>query len=111
MILWDEVGEAEGTGIVHIAPGCGAEDFQLGKEHGLPVVAPLDEDGVISWTASAGSPASTCREVAAADLRGPAQERACSTASSDYTHRYPVCWRCGDRAGLPPGGRVVHQHG
>jgi isoleucyl-tRNA synthetase len=30
VILWDEVGETEGTGIVHIAPGCGAEDFQLG---------------------------------------------------------------------------------
>ncbi|HHH83102.1 MAG TPA: isoleucine--tRNA ligase, partial [Chloroflexi bacterium] len=38
VILWDEVGEEEGTGIVHIAPGCGAEDFQLSKEHGLPVV-------------------------------------------------------------------------
>ena len=45
MILWDEVGETEGTGIVHIAPGCGAEDFQLGKEYGLPLVAPLDEEG------------------------------------------------------------------
>ena len=32
VILWDEVGESEGTGIVHIAPGCGAEDFQLGRE-------------------------------------------------------------------------------
>ena len=31
VILWDEVSEAEGTGIVHIAPGCGAEDFQLGQ--------------------------------------------------------------------------------
>jgi isoleucyl-tRNA synthetase len=29
VILWDQVGEAEGTGIVHIAPGCGAEDFAL----------------------------------------------------------------------------------
>ena len=36
VILWDAVGETEGTGIVHIAPGCGAEDFQLGKEHRLP---------------------------------------------------------------------------
>ena len=31
VILWDEVGETEGTGIVHIAPGCGAEDFLLGR--------------------------------------------------------------------------------
>ena len=30
VVAWDEVGEDEGTGIVHIAPGCGAEDFKLG---------------------------------------------------------------------------------
>jgi hypothetical protein len=41
VIAWREVGETEGTGIVHIAPGCGKEDFGLGKENGLPVVAPL----------------------------------------------------------------------
>src|SRR5262249_39698589 len=35
VIAWKEVGEAEGTGIVHIAPGCGAEDFELGKEERL----------------------------------------------------------------------------
>ena len=46
VILWNEVGEEEGTGIVHIAPGCGAEDFQLGKLHNLPALAPLDEFGV-----------------------------------------------------------------
>jgi isoleucyl-tRNA synthetase len=45
VILWDEVGESEGTGIVHIAPGCGAEDFALGREHTFPLVAPLDEEG------------------------------------------------------------------
>src|SRR4029078_5098997 len=43
VVQWDEVGEEEGTGIVHIAPGCGAEDFQLGQRLGLPVIAPLDE--------------------------------------------------------------------
>ena len=45
VVAWDDVGEEEGTGIVHIAPGCGAEDYQLGKALGLPVVAPLDESG------------------------------------------------------------------
>ena len=41
VVAWEEVGEEEGTGIVHVAPGCGAEDFQLGKRLGLPVIAPL----------------------------------------------------------------------
>ena len=38
--------DEEGTGIVHIAPGCGKEDFALGKEHGLAVIAPVDDEGV-----------------------------------------------------------------
>src|SRR5262249_22825749 len=46
VIAWDDIGEEEGTGIVHIAPGCGKEDFLLGKENQLPPVAPLDEEGV-----------------------------------------------------------------
>jgi len=46
VIFWKEVGEDEGTGIVHIAPGAGKEDLELGKLYGLPIVAPLDEYGV-----------------------------------------------------------------
>src|SRR5918911_773720 len=46
VIPWDEVSQDEGTGIVHIAPGCGEEDFLLGKEFGLPAIAPLDENGI-----------------------------------------------------------------
>ncbi|NBQ60872.1 MAG: hypothetical protein EBU40_01130 [Proteobacteria bacterium] len=38
-----DVTETEGTGIVHIAPGCGDIDFALGKQYGLPIVAPIDE--------------------------------------------------------------------
>src|SRR5262249_21146433 len=45
VIGWDEVGEKEGTGIVHIAPGCGKEDFVLGKTERLVPIAPLDEYG------------------------------------------------------------------
>jgi len=46
VIAWEEVSEEEGTGIVHIAPGAGAEVFGLGKESGLSVVAPLNDEGV-----------------------------------------------------------------
>ena len=42
---WDEVSMDEGTGIVHIAPGCGTEDFVLAGEHGLPALTPVDESG------------------------------------------------------------------
>src|SRR5262249_51195094 len=45
VIAWEDVGEKEGTGIVHIAPGCGKEDFALGKTERLVPIAPLDEFG------------------------------------------------------------------
>ena len=40
VIPWDEVSLEEGTGIVHIAPGAGQEDFELGRVHELPVLSP-----------------------------------------------------------------------
>ena len=45
MIPWDEVSLTEGTGIVHIAPGAGTEDFELSRVHDLPVLVPIDEAG------------------------------------------------------------------
>jgi isoleucyl-tRNA synthetase len=92
VILWDEVGEEEGTGIVHIAPGCGAEDFELGKEYGLPVIAPLDEAGTFvdgfEWLS--GSKEKGSAEPIFTNLK----EKGLVYKIEDYTHRYPVCWRC-----------------
>jgi len=45
VIPWDDVTMEEGTGIVHIAPGCGAEDFELGQREGLATIVPVDESG------------------------------------------------------------------
>src|SRR5438094_2764399 len=45
VIPWDDVALTEGTGIVHIAPGSGAEDFELSRVHGLPVLMPINEAG------------------------------------------------------------------
>ena len=46
VVLWNLASEEEGTGIVHCAPGCGAEDYELGKRLGLPAISPLDDEGV-----------------------------------------------------------------
>jgi isoleucyl-tRNA synthetase len=92
VVAWTEVGEAEGTGIVHIAPGCGAEDFELGKGLGLPAVAPLNEDGHFiegfDWL--------TGREAleVAGDVMADLDRRGLLYRAQSYTHRYPVCWRC-----------------
>ncbi|MCC7359594.1 MAG: isoleucine--tRNA ligase [Anaerolineales bacterium] len=93
VVLWDAVGEAEGTGIVHIAPGCGAEDYQLHKEHHLPVVAPLDENGVyldgFGWLTGRHVAGVTDAIVEALRANGRFYRL------DAYTHRYPQCWRCG----------------
>ncbi|HEM60770.1 MAG TPA: isoleucine--tRNA ligase, partial [Chloroflexi bacterium] len=92
VVFWDEVSEAEGTGIVHIAPGCGQEDFELGKEHDLPAIAPLDEFGVFregfAWLS--GTNVADSAEPIFEDLR----RKGLLYDVEDYTHRYPVCWRC-----------------
>jgi isoleucyl-tRNA synthetase len=93
VVPWDEVSEAEGTGVVHLAPGAGKEDFALGREHGLPVLAPLDDDGayVAGYGWLSGRKASAVPQDVAADL----DRKGLLFNSELYTHRYPVCWRCG----------------
>ena len=43
IVAWDEVDSVEGSCVVHIAPGCGAEDFELGQKLGLPEICPINE--------------------------------------------------------------------
>jgi isoleucyl-tRNA synthetase len=92
VILWEEVGETEGTGIVHIAPGCGAEDFELGKMHDFPLLAPLNEAGFFvdkfGWLT--GQHVSTVAKPIFEDL----QRKDLLYHVEPYTHRYPTCWRC-----------------
>jgi len=45
VVMWDLASDEEGTGFVHVAPGCGSEDYALGKKLKLPVVAPLNDVG------------------------------------------------------------------
>ena len=93
VVVWDEVGEEEGTGIVHIAPGCGAEDFQLGRRLGLPAIAPLDESGVFveGFGSLSGRDVRDVAEPIVERLRDEHRFYRLETIS----HRYPHCWRCG----------------
>ncbi len=93
VVAWDDVGEDEGTGIVHIAPGCGAEDHQLGKALGLPMIAPIDEDGryLAGFDWLTGREASAVAEPIVDDL----ERRRFFYHLEPYQHRYPHCWRCG----------------
>jgi isoleucyl-tRNA synthetase len=93
VVAWDEVGEDEGTGIVHIAPGCGAEDYALGKALGLPIVAPLDESGIFldGFGSLTGRDVRDVTEPIVEHLRREGRFQKLET----FRHRYPHCWRCG----------------
>ena len=92
VIAWKEVQAAEGTGIVHIAPGCGKEDFLLGEEEDLPRLVPIDGAGnfVDGYGPLVGKYASDIAEEVIAELRRQGSYYKRET----YTHRYPHCWRC-----------------
>ena len=92
VIPWDEVSMAEGTGIVHIAPGCGAEDFELSRVHDLPVVMPVDEAGrfynEFGWLHGMSTVES------AEQIIGALEEKGRLVEAGLHEHRYPECWRC-----------------
>jgi len=92
VIPWDEVALDEGTGIVHIAPGCGAEDFELSRVHDLAVVAPIDEAGRMLplFGDFHGLSTTEVAEPVVASLR----ERGLLVSVGTIVHRYPICWRC-----------------
>ncbi|MBF0135199.1 MAG: class I tRNA ligase family protein [Magnetococcales bacterium] len=91
-IPWKEISGTEGTGIVHIAPGCGTEDYHLGKEHGLAIVAPLDDNGIFlePFGPYAGQNVLTIAQTMVNDLKS----KGILIAREQYPHVYPHCWRC-----------------
>jgi isoleucyl-tRNA synthetase len=92
VIFWEEVSGSDGTGIVHIAPGCGKEDFVLGKQYNLPAIAPLTEDGyfVDGFGFLTGINVKESAQPVFDDLT----QKGMIYKIENYTHRYPVCWRC-----------------
>lgn len=92
VILWDEVTEEEGTGIVHVAPGCGQEDFQLSRDEGLSVIDPTNEESryVSGFGTLSGKLATEVNEFIFNNLK----DKEIVFKIEDYKHRYPTCWRC-----------------
>jgi len=90
---WDEVSEGEGTGIVHIAPGAGKEDFALGKKEGIEPIAPLNDlgDFIDGFGWLTGLNVYDVNELIYNNLK----EKGIFYKVEKYKHRYPHCWRCG----------------
>ena len=92
IIAWEDVDAEEGTGIVHIAPGCGSEDFELGKKLSLPMICPIDDEGIMmeGFGELSGKKTTKIIELIVNDLKK--QGKLYKTEM--YSHSYPHCWRC-----------------
>ncbi len=100
VIAWDAISETEGTGLVHIAPGCGAEDQALGVAENLPFIAPLDESSV--FIEGFGPFTGRAAKDVAEDVLQQLRAEGLLVASEKYPHVYPHCWRCKEELEFRP---------
>ncbi len=100
------VDNVSGTGFVHVAPGHGLEDYQLGSEHGLPIYSPVDDDGRFIHTddlpaAQQMPPEMLGKSILAKHGKSEANDvvlhelraRKALLHEENYHHSYPHCWR------------------
>jgi len=92
VVTADFVSTEDGTGIVHIAPGFGEDDNQVGKRENLPVVCPVDDEGRFD----AQVPDYQGREVkeADSDIIKRLKQEGKMVHHGVISHNYPHCWRC-----------------
>ena len=91
-VLADYVTLDQGTGIVHTAPGHGADDFQTGQKYGLETYAPIDDQGRYTE----GLPEYKSKTVFEANpvVIALLRDRGMLAHESKLMHSYPHCWRC-----------------
>lgn len=86
------VSSVDGSGVVHIAPGHGEEDYQVGREFKLPVLSPVDSKGRFT------SEFSLCQSShvfkANKEIVQILKESGALLFTQDHQHSYPHCWRC-----------------
>lgn len=88
----DYVTLEQGTGLVHIAPGHGHEDYLVGVKYDLPAPMPVDDNGV--FTADAGPYAGQPIEEANSKIIADLQASGHLIYHDTVMHPYPHCWRC-----------------
>jgi isoleucyl-tRNA synthetase len=92
MVLGEYVTLEAGTGLVHTAPGHGADDFHTGQRYGLETYTPVNHRG--EFTADvplwAGMHVFKANPLIVELLR----ERGALLLAENITHSYPHCWRC-----------------
>ena len=92
VVAADFVSTDDGTGVVHIAPGFGEDDYQLGLREGLPAVCPIDED--CRFTGAVADYDGRFVKDADSDIIRTLRRRGRLFSESSLVHSYPFCWRC-----------------
>ena len=88
----DFVAMDAGTGLVHIAPGHGEEDYEAGRRAGLKIYNPVDDDG--KFTAEVEHFAGQTVWEANPKIIDLLRQRGALLAEMPLSHTYPHCWRC-----------------
>lgn len=87
------VSVSEGTGLLHVAPGHGSEDYKLGKQNKLPIISPVDAHA--RFTEQAGSFRGLLIPSEANDsVLGVLKVNGSLLFQGKIRHSYPHCWRC-----------------
>ncbi|MBS3141709.1 isoleucine--tRNA ligase [Candidatus Woesearchaeota archaeon] len=92
IIPFEGVGEDEGTSLLHVAPGCGEEDHELGKKYSLKEIAPLDEAGI--YADGFGEFSNKHVKKVNKEVIETLDKEGKLFQIKKYLHRYPKCWRC-----------------
>ena len=92
VVLADYVTTEDGTGIVHQSPAFGAEDLQVCRKYGLPVINPVQADG--HFAPNTPLVAGQFFKKADKDIVKDLKKRGILFKELAYEHQYPHCWRC-----------------
>ncbi|MFQ5835543.1 MAG: isoleucine--tRNA ligase [bacterium] len=93
ILLADFVTLQEGTGCVHVAPGHGEEDYELGRRHNLPILSPVDDEG--KFTSEVEELKGTSVFGANPLIIKRLKRDGYLLFDGKIRHSYPHCWRCG----------------
>ncbi len=91
VVSGDFVTVEEGTGIVHIAPAFGADDFEIGKSEGIRIINPVDREGRFSEGPWQGKFVKDADK----DIINYLRKKGLLFRAEKIKHTYPFCWRCG----------------
>ena len=89
----DYVTTEDGTGIVHTAPAFGEDDYQCGRKYNLPVINPVNEQGL--YTATPWEGRFVMEDGLDVEIIKWLAAENKIFAKAKVEHNYPHCWRCG----------------